>query len=221
MLIVGTVIPVSIIIATGGFSGAEWWQTGSYLVILPLADRRGSQAVAASPRFERKGPWSGGLTRGSAADSPLRFASGLAADPPPVRPHEAMKLAKVPNPRATLALGVFFLVANMVAMVYAVRRVEPSGSFLLLDHLGAGLVVAYWIMSDSRRLGLPASVDQGWFLISAWPICAFRITCLRRGGGRVASRLRGSLGCTPSRTASAFSFSMGCVWRGVAHERVA
>ena len=82
-----------------------------------------------------------------------------------------MNVAKIPNARATVGLGVFFLVANMIAMVYAVRRVEPSSSFLLLYYLGAALVVAYWIIADSRRLGMPASVDQGWFLICAWPIC--------------------------------------------------
>ncbi len=82
-----------------------------------------------------------------------------------------MKIARVANPLATFALGAFFLVANMIAMVYAVRRVPPSGAFLLLYYLGAALVVAYWIISDSRRLGVPSSVDQGWFLIAAWPIC--------------------------------------------------
>jgi drug/metabolite transporter (DMT)-like permease len=82
-----------------------------------------------------------------------------------------MKIASVPNPWATAALGVFFLVANMIGMVYAVRRIEPSGSFLLLYYLGAALVVAHWIIADSRRLNVPSSVDQGWFLIAAWPIC--------------------------------------------------
>jgi hypothetical protein len=82
-----------------------------------------------------------------------------------------IEMAKVPNPRATFALGVFFLVVNMIAMVYALRGIEPSGSFLLLYYLGAALVVAYWILADSRRLGVPSSVDQGWFLITAWPVC--------------------------------------------------
>ena len=104
-----------------------------------------------------------------------------------------MKLAKVPNAGATLALGVFFLVANMIAMVYAVQRVEPSGSFLLLYYLGAALVVAYWIISDSRRLGVPASVDQGWFLISAWPICLpYHLFKTRRWKGGIT--LAGLLG---------------------------
>lgn len=81
-----------------------------------------------------------------------------------------MRMTKVPNPGATFALGAFFLVANMIAMTYAARRVEPSSSFLLLYYLGAVLVVTYWILADSRRLGVPSSVDQGWFLIAAWPI---------------------------------------------------
>ena len=82
----------------------------------------------------------------------------MAADSPPVRPHETMRMTKVP------------LVANMIAMSYAARRVEPSSSFLLLYYLGAALVVTYWILADSRRLGVPTSMDQGWFLIAGWPI---------------------------------------------------
>ena len=82
-----------------------------------------------------------------------------------------MKVAKIPNPGATLALGMFFLVANMVAMVYALHRLQPSASFLWLYYLGSALVVTYWILADGRRLGVSRVVDQGFFLIAAWPVC--------------------------------------------------
>jgi hypothetical protein len=81
-----------------------------------------------------------------------------------------MKIGPIPNPRATLALGVFFLVVNFAVALYALNRTQPSGAFMLVYYVGAALVVAYWILADGRRLGLRGSVDQGWFLVATWPL---------------------------------------------------
>ncbi len=81
-----------------------------------------------------------------------------------------IKVAPIPNLKATFAVGVFFLVVNLVGMVYALRGIEPSASFFLLYYLGSALVVANWITADSRRLGIPGSVDRGWFLLTMWPL---------------------------------------------------
>jgi hypothetical protein len=81
-----------------------------------------------------------------------------------------MKIGPIPNPRATLAFGVFFLMVNLASVLYALNRMRPSGSFVFVCYLGAALVVAYWILADSRRLGLGGSVDQGWFVFAAWPL---------------------------------------------------
>lgn len=81
-----------------------------------------------------------------------------------------MRAASIPNPRATLALAAYFLVANMINAVYAAYGQEPSAAYLLLYYLGRGLVVAHWILTDQRRLGAPRSLDSGWFAFIAWPL---------------------------------------------------
>jgi hypothetical protein len=64
-----------------------------------------------------------------------------------------MKIGPIPNPRATLAFGAFFLMVNLANVLYAVNGRRPSGSFLVVYYGGAALVVAYWILADSRRVG--------------------------------------------------------------------
>ena len=96
--------------------------------------------------------------------------AALAADARSVRPLRDMKTGPIPNPRATLAFGAFFLMVNLANVLYALNRRHPSASFLALYYGGAALVVAYWILADSRRLGLEGSVDQGWFVFAFWPL---------------------------------------------------
>ena len=81
-----------------------------------------------------------------------------------------MTIPNIPNRGATLGLAVFFLIANLANALYAAHGLPPSGAFLLFWYLGSALVVTYWILADSRRLGLPGSVDQGWFVLAVWPV---------------------------------------------------
>jgi hypothetical protein len=104
-----------------------------------------------------------------------------------------MKIGPIPNRRATLAFGAFFLMVNLANAMYALNRVQPSGSFLLIYYLGGALVVAYWIIVDSRRLGLGGSVDQGWFAFAVWPL-ALPYHLFRTRGPKGAVTLLGLVG---------------------------
>ena len=81
-----------------------------------------------------------------------------------------MKRAKIPNLGATLALSLFLVVANVGNGLYAAHGLQPSEAFLWICYLGTALLVAYWVLADSRRLGVRGSVDQGWFLFAVWPL---------------------------------------------------
>jgi hypothetical protein len=104
-----------------------------------------------------------------------------------------MKIGRIPNPRATLALGTFLLLINLANAMYALSGVPPSGPFLLVGYGGAALIVAYWILADSRRLGLAGSVDQGWFVFAAWPL-ALPYHLFKTRGWRGAITLLGFVG---------------------------
>ena len=81
-----------------------------------------------------------------------------------------MKWARVPNLGATLALSVFLVVANVGNGLYAAHGLQPSEAFAWICYISVALLVAYWVQADSRRLGVPGSVDQGWFLFAIWPL---------------------------------------------------
>lgn len=81
-----------------------------------------------------------------------------------------MKGARVPNPGATLALTAFLVVANVGNGLYAAHGLQPSEAFRWICYVAVALLVAYWVMADSRRLGVPGSIDQGWFLFAIWPL---------------------------------------------------
>src|SRR5262245_22888885 len=81
-----------------------------------------------------------------------------------------MKMAEVPNRGATFALALFLFVANAAGALYAARGVQPSEAFLWLCYLVVAFLVAHWVLVDERRLGIPGSVDQGWFLFAVWPL---------------------------------------------------
>jgi hypothetical protein len=81
-----------------------------------------------------------------------------------------MRPIAVPNPVATALLGAFFLIANVGNALYAASGRAPSGAFLILDYVGFGFAVAYWIHADSRRFGVREGLDQGWFTYAAWPV---------------------------------------------------
>jgi hypothetical protein len=101
-----------------------------------------------------------------------------------------MKLASVPNPAATMLLGAFFLIANVGAALYAVHGLQPSGGFIFLTYVGFGLGVAWWIHTDSRRLGIRELIDQGWFVYLGWPV-VLPYYLFRTRGGRGALTLLG------------------------------
>jgi hypothetical protein len=96
-------------------------------------------------------------------------------------------MGRVPNPRATLALGVFFLAVNLANAVYTAHRVRPSAAFAVMYYGGTALLVGYWILADARRLGIPRTVDVGWFVVSGWPLALpYHLVKTRGAKGGVA-----------------------------------
>jgi hypothetical protein len=81
-----------------------------------------------------------------------------------------VKLATIPNPGATALLGTFFLLVNVGAALYGVAGLSPSEGFAFLNYVGFGLAIAWWIHSDSRRLGIRESLDEGWLVYLVWPL---------------------------------------------------
>jgi hypothetical protein len=95
-----------------------------------------------------------------------------------------MKLPAIPNPGATIWLGVFLLLTNVANAVYSAHGLEPSAAFLFLFYFGAAWSVAYWIRADSLRLGVRGSVDRGWFIFAAWPVALpYHLLSTRRWRG--------------------------------------
>ena len=103
-----------------------------------------------------------------------------------------MKTIVVPNPGATLALGAFFLVANVANGLYSARSVEPSGAFGALWYLGAAGVITYWVHADCRRLGVREPLDLGLFVLLVWPL-ALPYHLLKTRGSRGLLTLAGLL----------------------------
>jgi hypothetical protein len=81
-----------------------------------------------------------------------------------------MKRLSIPNLSATLAVGLFFLIANVAHGLYAARGRESSAAFALLSYVGAAWTMSYWIHSDYLRLGVREPLDLGWFVFLTWPL---------------------------------------------------
>jgi hypothetical protein len=92
----------------------------------------------------------------------------------------------IPNPGSTVALTIFLLLANVGSGLYAANRRHPSEAFLWICYLVGALLIAYWVLADSRRLGVPGSVDQGLYLFAVWPLALpYYVFKTRRGRGFV------------------------------------
>jgi len=97
-----------------------------------------------------------------------------------------MQRTAIPNSGATAALAVFLVLANVGSGLYAANRRHPSEAFLWICYLVVALLVAYWILADSRRLGVPGSVDEGLYLFAVWPLALpYHLFKTRRGRGFV------------------------------------
>jgi hypothetical protein len=81
-----------------------------------------------------------------------------------------MKVASVPNPGWTLALGVFLLAIGIGDALYAAHGLEHSDLFVAIFYFGTALLMACWILADCRRLGVKGYVDQGLVLFFGWPV---------------------------------------------------
>src|SRR5438128_9503866 len=77
---------------------------------------------------------------------------------------------RVPNPRETIVLAVFFLLGNLGSCIYVAAGRPPSALFILLYSTGVFWAIAAWIIADARRLGVAVPFDIGWFAFFAWPL---------------------------------------------------
>jgi hypothetical protein len=64
----------------------------------------------------------------------------------------------------------FFVLGNVgVAVCAAYSAAAPAG-FLVLYWVGVAWGFSWWVVSDCRARGLPASIDDGSFVFWAWPV---------------------------------------------------
>jgi hypothetical protein len=62
------------------------------------------------------------------------------------------------------------LFASLAAAAFASTQSQPSPIVALFLSSGPLLAVILWLQKDSRRTGVGAVLDWGYFLFLAWPI---------------------------------------------------
>jgi len=77
-------------------------------------------------------------------------------------------MRRIPNLAETAIIGSFFLLGNVGSAVYALNGTGVSPIFLTLYYVGVAWAFAAWIIADRRRLGMPISVDYGWYFFQLW-----------------------------------------------------
>jgi hypothetical protein len=76
----------------------------------------------------------------------------------------------MPQPASTLILGALFYLGHVEASIRTLRGASPPGLFSLLYFTGTALVIATWIQADKHRLGAASTLDDGFFILLAWPL---------------------------------------------------
>jgi len=77
---------------------------------------------------------------------------------------------KISNPRETIVLASFLVLANIGNCLYAALQIPPSGGFVLWYYLGIFWAIAAWTIADARRLRVEVPFDLGWFVFLVWPV---------------------------------------------------
>lgn len=70
----------------------------------------------------------------------------------------------------SLALTAAFLLGTVGSAIYLLNGMAPSGAFLFLYFIAVCWAFSWWVLADCRRLGVPTSVDHGWFVFQIWPL---------------------------------------------------
>jgi hypothetical protein len=85
------------------------------------------------------------------------------------------------------------LFSSLAAAAYAATQSEPSPIVALFLSSGPLLAVVLWLQKDSRRTGVGAVQDWGYFLLLAWPIVIpwYAFKTRGRSGWRLAAGLFG------------------------------
>ena len=85
------------------------------------------------------------------------------------------------------------LFASLAAAAYASTQSQPSPIVALFLSSGPLLAVILWLQKDSRRTGVGAVLDWGYFLFLAWPIVIpwYAFKTRGRSGWRLVAGLFG------------------------------
>jgi hypothetical protein len=74
--------------------------------------------------------------------------------------------------RENLLLFGFFIAASLQAWIRAYREQGFSPRLIFVDRFTLSILMAYWVMCDSSRRGIPKPFIYGVLLIMLWPILA-------------------------------------------------
>ena len=77
-------------------------------------------------------------------------------------------LSQVASP--TKLLYMYVAVVQIVSGFYLAGSIEPPPLFALLYALGFLWIIGWWLLKDSRKLGVEWVLDMGLFLYIAWPL---------------------------------------------------
>lgn len=88
------------------------------------------------------------------------------------------------------------LFCSLGAAAYAGTQAEPSPIVALFLSSGPLLAVIVWLQKDSRRTGVGAVQDWGYFLLLAWPVVIpwYAFKTRGRKGWRLTGELFGLIG---------------------------
>ena len=77
-------------------------------------------------------------------------------------------LSQIASP--TKLLYMYVAVVQIVSGFYLAGSIEPPPLFALLYALGFLWIIGWWLLKDSRKLGVEWVLDMGLFLYIAWPL---------------------------------------------------
>src|SRR6266446_1080062 len=70
----------------------------------------------------------------------------------------------------TMLLYSFVVITQFAYGFYLGMQLEPPGALILFHWLGLLWIVGWWLRTDSRKRGVAAVYDLGFFLYIAWPV---------------------------------------------------
>ena len=70
----------------------------------------------------------------------------------------------------TVLLYSFVVITQFAYGLYLGQQIEPPGAYTLLHWAAQLWIIGWWLRTDSRKRGVAAVYDLGFFLYIAWPL---------------------------------------------------